>query len=492
LIRPLVVAYVDANESPESGNRSPSLAELRERLSALSKEEAVELSLSIIAGLVEGIADLTGRVNELEKKSGTRPPPPWVKPNVAPKSQKAAQKQKRKRRGSAFSRKRLDPTDTIYYALGHCPDCDRALKCGWTHRLRQVIDLPQVKAMVTDHVVVGRHCGVCGKNWVPKIDLSGQVVGQHGLGVGLMSLIGHLRSVCRLPVRSIRSLLETLYGVKIAIGTLVAALDCIVRRGGETLRSMLNEVRGSPVKHADETGWREDGQNGYLWSFSTSTVRYMVYDRSRAAFVPEEVLGEDVKGTLVCDFYGAYNKAPCLKQRCWTHLLRDLHGLKEVHPENANVRDWANSVTDLYRCAVAYRDACLAAPDADAHSVLARRDKRREFESKLSWLAAPYLDLPKEVRPPQAVLAERCEKFAPELFVFVERLNVPSGNNAAERAIRPSVVARKISGGTRSAQGSKTRAALMSLYGTWQLREQNPWVECKAMLSSSKAIPNHS
>jgi hypothetical protein len=120
-----------------------------------------------------------------------------------------------------------------------------------------------------------------------------------------------------------------------------------------------------------------------------------------------------------------------------------------------------------------YQDSCQAAPDANAHSVLARRDKRRDFESQLSWLAAPYLERLKEGRPPQTVVAERCEKFAAELFAFIEYPDVPSGNNAAERAIRASVIARKISGGTRSAKGSNTRAALMSLFGTWQLQQLN-------------------
>ena len=255
---------------------------------------------------------------------------------------------------------------------------------------------------------------------------------------------------------------------------------------------MLDHIRGSPVKHADETGWREDGQNGYLWSFSTPTVRYLVYNRSRASAVPEDVLGEDVKGTLVCDFYGAYNSARCLTQRCWTHLLRALHELKVAHPEDNSVLTWADSVIALYRRAAEYQAACKAAPYADAHSILARRDQRRAFESQLSWLATPYLELPKEGRPPQTVLAERCEKYAAELFVFVEFLDVPSGNNAAERSVRPCVIARKISGGTRSAKGSTTRAALMSLFGTWQLQKRNPWLECKDMLIASQPATNAS
>jgi transposase len=297
-----------------------------------------------------------------------------------------------------------------------------------------------------------------------------------------------LRNVCRLPIRSIRSLLQTIYGVVVSTGTICETLDTIAARGADTLKGLLDHIRSSPVKHGDETGWREDGQNGYLWSFSTPTVRYLVYDRSRAGSVPKEVLGDEVKGTLVCDFYGGYNGTNCLRQRCWVHFLRDLYKLKVAYPERLDVVAWVDKVVALYREAVAFQQACLATPHADVYGVLNRRDKRRAFESRLSWLAAPYVDLDKgDDRFPQSVLAERCERFSAELFTFIEFSDVPSENNAAERAIRPNVVARKISGGTRSAKGSKTRVANMSLFGTWVLQNLNPVAECAKMLQSSKA-----
>ena len=66
--------------------------------------------------------------------------------------------------------------------------------------------------------------------------------------------------------------------------------------------------------------------------------------------------------------------------------------------------------------------------------------------------------------------------------MFVERPQVPSHNNAAERALRPCVIARKISGGTRSAQGSATKATLLTLFGTWQAQDKEPWQACYEML----------
>ncbi len=80
------------------------------------------------------------------------------------------------------------------------------------------------------------------------------------------------------------------------------------------------------------------------------------------------------------------------------------------------------------------------------------------------------------------VLCERIERFLPELFVFVADPRVPADNNAAERSLRGQVVSRKISGGTRSNQGSETKSILASLFGTWQLQGRNLYTACRRLL----------
>lgn len=86
---------------------------------------------------------------------------------------------------------------------------------------------------------------------------------------------------------------------------------------------------------------------------------------------------------------------------------------------------------------------------------------------------------------PQRVLCERVERFLPELFAFVADPRVPSTNNAAERAIRPVVISRKISGGTQTGEGSRTKHSLASVFGTWLARGLNPFTECLALLTTS-------
>ena len=94
-------------------------------------------------------------------------------------------------------------------------------------------------------------------------------------------------------------------------------------------------------------------------------------------------------------------------------------------------------------------------------------------------VCAPYV----RTSAPMHTLCERVERFLPELFVFVARPEVPSDNNLAERSVRPLVIARKISGGSRSPTGSSTRMARFSCFGTWAALGLNPFVQCLALFA---------
>ena len=102
------------------------------------------------------------------------------------------------------------------------------------------------------------------------------------------------------------------------------------------------------------------------------------------------------------------------------------------------------------------------------------------FEQELWQVCAPFV----QTQTLMHTLCERVERFLPELFVFVAYPGVPSDNNLAERSVRPLVIARKISGGTRSPKGSATRMGLASLFGTWAAQGLNPFHQCLALLTT--------
>jgi hypothetical protein len=250
-------------------------------------------------------------------------------------------------------------------------------------------------------------------------------------------------------------------------------LHTVADRGKPAYDDLRRQIRGSPMVNSDETGWRECGVNGYIWSFSNPEVRYLLRDQSRASKVVMQMLGDEFAGVLVSDFYGAYNVYEGVKQRCWVHLLRDLKHLREKHPENKSVAEWVGRIKSIYE------EAKVVA--RGEHDQMDRCRMRQHFEARMLRLATPYLHAKKA---PQRVLAKRIESFLGELFPFVDCEGVPSDNNAAERAVRPAVIARKVSGGTRSTRGSNTRMVLMSLFGTWNLNGLDPLTTCMAMLAA--------
>lgn len=446
----------------------------REELIALviKQHETIEVRAKRITELEEIVQYQAERISVLEeeisKLSGPKPKPSFVKAN-APRKEKGP----RKKRKQSFARKSRVATEVVCHAVECCPDCGRKLSGGTVKSRHQVIDIPVAPVRIVDHLLIERYCGVCGKRFTPEASevLADVVVGKKSIGIFLMSLIAYLKIACRVPVSLIRQLLSTLYGLDISKGEICELLHEVARLGKDEYASILEKVRGSPVVHGDETGWREDGVSGYVWSFSTPLVRFFTYSHSRASRIVKEVLGEEFVGSLVSDFYGAYNIYDGIKQRCWVHLLRDLKALAEKHSTNASVIEWIDAVRDVYHRA---KQTLLV-----DYTDIERCRLRQGFESELLALAQPYL---KAKNAPQRVLSQRIDRFLGELFTFVQCPEVPSENNAAERAVRPTVIARKVSGGTRSPRGSETNSILRSLFETWTLQGGNAVVACRQMI----------
>jgi transposase len=428
-----------------------------------------------LAVLVQQVAALTARVEEL---SGEPPAPPAARPLppfVKPARPATAPARARKRRAVNFARRRDTPTRVIEHALETCPGCGAALAGGEVVRRRQVLHIPRVPVEVIEHVVRRRVCPCCARACTPALDLGDQVLGHRRVSMETMAYLASLRTVGRLPLRTLQWLLATWHGLRLSVGALAGLLAAVADRAKPALAALRAAVRGSPAVCADETGWRENGQKGHIWTFSTPTLRLFHYARSRAGAVVREVLGEVYDGTLVSDCYAGYHGHDGPHQRCWVHLLRDIHDLRVAHPGDGEVAAWAEAVHDRYLEAKR-----LAAGDAD---LAARVAARADIERRLSAACAPHWAAGSAA--PQATLCQRIDRFLDELFAFVLDPALPSDNNLAERSLRPLVIARKISGGSRSEAGSATRMALASLFGTWQAQGRDPFTACHTLLLTS-------
>jgi hypothetical protein len=422
------------------------------------------------------IARLEARVRELETERDRNDPTkkmPGLKPAATPRRRKDGPRAPREQ---GFSRARGEPTERVEHAVEACPHCATVLSGGWVAWRKEVLEIPEAPVRVIEHVYLARRCpnDACRARVTPPAasaaDL-GVASERERLGVRLVSLIAALRAELRLPVNLIQWYLEAVHGLELSVGAIVAALQRVAARGEATVTAIRAAIRASPVVHADETGLREDGTNGYLWSFSTPTARYFVRG-GRNKEVVDEVLGPDFTGVLVTDFYAAYDHYDGPHQRCWAHLLRAIHVFRERHPSDAGLRGWAEQVHALYE-----RARRVTGP------ATARRQAQRQCEADLLAACQPYLAADATVAP-QATLCRRIEKYLPELFTFILDPTIPTTNNAAERSVRHIVIQRKISGGTRSPAGTSTLTRLATLFGTWRARGLDPLAACQRLLLS--------
>jgi transposase len=425
---------------------------------------------------------LSARVAELEqqdKPPSAKSPPSFVKPN-RPKRDTADGKRKKRATKYNTSRRREKPTRVERHVLDHCPVCDYRLTGESIDYTRQVIEIPPPPPVeISEHLVVKRWCPHCAAWQSPTLDLSQAVMGQGRIGLRIASVVSYLRTTLRMTIRHIRAYLHTMHGLWLSVGEITELTHRVRTATETTIDDLKKQIRQSAVIHGDETGWREDGQNGYVWTLTTpgpDGIRYYEYDRSRGQPVIDRLL-KDVRGAcLVTDFYCGYNNYAGPQQRCWTHLLRSLHELKEEHAPNPAVLTWAGEVRRMYDDAQAWRSAHPTA------SVAERDRLYQDLVSRAVTLGKQYA----QVRDhPCNALAKRLMRHQDELFQFVVRDGVSADNNLAERTIRPLVVIRKISGGTRSDKGTKTRLGLASLFGTWHVRGLNPFAECLKLLSQA-------
>ena len=307
---------------------------------------------AVIAELQVMMVRLERRVAELEGQAKPGGPPRMPGHQPSSGRQPPAQQQPKK---AATPRLRPPAHDT---------DPSGGARGGELSRLRDAPDwrlgpahpgslelltnhLPVVPVQVTEHVCIARTCPACRRRCIPPAQLDGVALGCQRLGVNLISLIATLREEGRLPIRSIQWYLCTVHQLRLSVGAIVSAIHQTAQRAQPAVAAILDRIRASPVVHADETGWRQSGANGYVWTFSTPTERYFLR-RGRGKAVVDEALGESFSGVLVSDFYAAYHHYDGPKQLCWAHLLRDIHDLVALYPKDTALAQWAAAVHQLY------------------------------------------------------------------------------------------------------------------------------------------------
>lgn len=441
---------------------------IKAELESLSKDELVELVLNLYAAneeLREENAQLRERLAKLEAKL-KRPPKTPKNSSVPPSAGRKASRQtssERRKRGAqkghpGTSRRRAEPDVSIECRVETCPDCGADLGSVDQHLVgrNQVVEIPPVEPVVVEARRYGCRCPQCGAT--TEADYPAGMEPERVFGRRLEALVTYLHEVHHLSYVRLQRVMGVLTGLVISGGALVNIVRRTARWLEPAAEAIRNEIRGSPVVGSDETGARVDGQNWWQWVFVTDSSTYHIIASSRGSGVIEEVMGDAIPLAWVSDLWSAQLKAPGKHyQICHAHQLRDLQ-----YAIDAERSAWAHRMLQLL-----LRSQRLS-KRREQLSLVIYQQAVGYLEADCNALLSEQLDAPEALR-----LLNRYQKHRQALFVFLHHPNVPYDNNAAERALRNSVIHRKVTGGFRSEAGANAHATVSSVVDTARKRDQD-------------------
>lgn len=325
---------------------------------------------------------------------------------------------------------------------GGCPRCHGQNLTDVTADERSVIESVPLKAEKILYRLKGKLCLDCRKVVRAKTP---SVMPKALYGNQLLTNVADMHYVNGTPMGRIEAQLGISYAAMVQIQHRLAQLF------GGVVNRLIEEYRRSPVKHADETGWRTDGSNGYVWLFATEQLSIFEFRDTRSSSVPAAILGNKrLPGTLVVDRYNGYNKAPCAIHYCYAHLLRNLEDIEKEFPESQEVRTFVATVAPMLSLAMGLRNQPIS--DSEFY----RRAKKLAQELR-TVMRSPAQHL--GIRAYQGIFT----KHEKRLYRWSKDRRIPADNNLAERDLRPVVIARKVSFGSQSEAGAKTRGVLTTV-----------------------------
>ncbi len=442
----------------------PDLATIIEaaRRGALSQEQAEALprlgpeAVTLFAlALARHVAALQPSVSSPSTPSG-----------MVPVYQKPAVKRRKKKPGARDGHpgaRRKTPAKIdqhVEHRLEVCPCCGGELQRCKRTRARIIEDIPkEITPVVTEHTIHRDYCPSCKKHVEPIVP---DAMPHATLGHNVIALSSWFHYGLGITIGQVCDILGAHLHTQVSAGGLLDGWRRLAAAIKPWYQQIAREAKDCAVLHADETGWRVDGQTHWLWCFCNQRACFYLIDRSRGSPALQKFFTEAFEGTLVSDFWRAYESV-CVEDRqyCLPHLLRELLKVDE-HNQGIEWQSFAKQLRRLVRDGIRLRKR----GDFDPAKYASRIGL---IHRRLCALAdATYGDAD------AARLGERLSRHRDHLFTFLDKVEVPLDNNHAERQIRPAVIIRKNSLCNRSDEGARTQAVLMSVYRTLRLRGHDP------------------
>lgn len=270
-------------------------------------------------------------------------------------------------------------------------------------------------------------------------------------------------------------------GLTVVPGTIVGFDNKVFRKGEPLYEALKETLPKTQYIHVDETGWKRD----WLWIFTNDQIAFFHIDEHRSSAVVKAHLGEFYNGVLITDFYSAYRDSieAFAKQKCCTHLLRDIRELLEKGvPENPNLSacdaqaDAAVFLQDLKKL---IKDAIFIHSMYSNYSTDQWCLERKGILKRFRKLYANPISH-KEAE----TIRKRLVTHKNELFTFLKYPGlVEPTNNRAEQGLRNSVIFRRLTFGTRTEQGKKNVSLIITVIRTAKLKHLNPIKILKSILN---------
>lgn len=337
-----------------------------------------------------------------------------------------------------------------------CPECGcTELSKVQEIRKRVVEDIPIAHPVVTKYLVERRYCPNC------KCLVETPVTAafpKARLGIRVMLMVAWLKIGLRMTEQAIPEVLKASFGLTISEGEVINILDQVANAFGPFYRDLTKLIRRAKARNMDDTSWRIFGEDRNLWVFVTKAEALYVIAKSRSHEVPLKVLGRRPNGADIHDRHSAFETLARKtgnrpQQYCWAHVLADAKELAQFIGEEGGL---------ILRVLKKTFDNAKKVEHVGSHE-----DVEMLFHYMKDNLTR-YFESTKCRKFAQKLLTEK-----DRLFLFVTNPDVDATNNAAERALRHSVIARKISGGSKSEKGARVYQNLISVIQTLKTRGQD-------------------
>jgi transposase len=436
-----------------------------------------------LTALATELASLRERIGRSSRNS-SKPPSsdgPGFRP---PERRKGSGRKRGGQPGHPGSGPELLPIERVDAVVEHHPDacrrCGSLLEGEDPDPLRhQVIEIPPITPLVIEHRLHRLVCPCCSTSTCAP--LPAEVEASH-YGPRLSALVGLLGSAFPLSFSKTQALLDQLLGVEMSRGAIAAIRQRLSATLAEPMAQALESARQQPVAYVDETGaptGNADGNNpngkrGWQWVMVTAVVTVFIQGLSRSTAAAIELVGSSFGGIVVSDRFSAYNHLPTQqRQLCWAHLIRDLNAIAERPGASAEFGAELQSLQQqLFGHWHRYKDGTIDWPALQQSC----RPIRQAFVSTLQQVVE--LGAQRGERTPWASTVRTSQqllKVADGLWTFLEIEGIEPTNNAAERALRHSVIQRKISHGVQSASGAVCRSRLLTVTTTLRQQGRDVW-----------------